>query len=116
MSIFSNPFDAKSSLRCSCGQHASQAEHEALSAHAEQLAGEHLSSHVVEQAVVRALFPQDSVRRKFLQAVGSPVAMSAISSIFPSSMSASSRLPVRLRSSWPIPWAFIESRGLMSIS
>lgn len=83
MSIFSNPFDAKSSLRCSCGQHASQAEHEALSAHAEQLAGERLSSHVVEQAVVRALFPQDSVRRKFLQAVGSPVAMSAISSIFP---------------------------------
>ncbi len=83
MSIFSNPFDAKSSLRCSCGQHASQAEHEALSARAEQLAGEHLSSHVVEQAVVRALFPQDSVRRKFLQAVGSPVAMSAISSIFP---------------------------------
>jgi nitrate/nitrite transport system substrate-binding protein len=83
MSIFSNPFDAKSSLRCSCGQHASRAEHEALSAHAEQLAGERLSSHVVEQAVVRALFPQDSVRRKFLQAVGSPVAMSAISSIFP---------------------------------
>ncbi len=83
MSIFSNPFDAKSSLRCSCGQHASQAEHEALSARAEQLSGEHLSSHVVEQAVVRALFPQDSVRRKFLQAVGSPVAMSAISSIFP---------------------------------
>ncbi|MFM8675984.1 MAG: CmpA/NrtA family ABC transporter substrate-binding protein, partial [Burkholderiaceae bacterium] len=83
MSIFSNPFDAKSSLRCSCGQHASQAEHEALSAYAEQLAGERLSSHVVEQAVVRALFPQDSVRRKFLQAVGSPVAMSAISSIFP---------------------------------
>lgn len=83
MSIFSNPFDAKSSLRCSCGQHASQAEHEALSARVEQLAGEHLSSHVVEQAVVRALFPQDSVRRKFLQAVGSPVAMSAISSIFP---------------------------------
>ena len=32
---------------------------------------------------MRALFPQDSVRRKFLQAVGSPVAMSAISSIFP---------------------------------
>ena len=83
MSIFSNPFDAKSSLRCSCGRHASQAEHEALSARAEQLSGEHLSSHVVEQAVVRALFPQDSVRRKFLQAVGSPVAMSAISSIFP---------------------------------
>jgi nitrate/nitrite transport system substrate-binding protein len=83
MSIFSNPFDAKSSLRCNCGQHASQAEHEALSARAEQLSGERLSSHVVEQAVMRALFPQDSVRRKFLQAVGSPVAMSAIASIFP---------------------------------
>jgi nitrate/nitrite transport system substrate-binding protein len=83
MSIFSNPYDAKSSLRCSCGQHASQAEHEALSTRSERLAGERLSSHVVEQAVVRALFPQDSVRRKFLQAVGSPVAMSAISSIFP---------------------------------
>jgi nitrate/nitrite transport system substrate-binding protein len=83
MSIFSNPYDAKSSLRCSCGQHASQAEHEALPTRSERLAGERLSSHVVEQAVVRALFPQDSVRRKFLQAVGSPVAMSAISSIFP---------------------------------
>lgn len=86
MSIFSNPFDANESLRCVCGRHASQAEHDALSARAEQITGEHLSSHVVEQAVVRALFPQDSVRRKFLQAVGSPVAMSAISSIFPMAM------------------------------
>lgn len=83
MSIFSNPFDAKTSLRCTCGQHTSQAEHESLSSRADELAGESLSSHVVEQAIVRALFPEDSLRRKFLQAVGSPVAISAISSIFP---------------------------------
>jgi nitrate/nitrite transport system substrate-binding protein len=83
MSIFSNPFDSKIALRCQCGQHASQAEHDSDSIQASQLAGEALTSNVVEQAVIRALFPQDSVRRRFLQAVGSPVAVSAISSIFP---------------------------------
>ena len=83
MSIFSNPFDSKTRLSCSCGRHVSQAEHDAISARSATLAGEDLTSNVVEQAVMRALFPNDATRRKFLQAVGTPAAMAAISAIVP---------------------------------
>jgi nitrate/nitrite transport system substrate-binding protein len=85
MSIFSNPFDSKTRLRCSCGKHDSQAEHNAEIQRADSLAGsqDQLISNVVEQAVMRALFPQDSMRRKFLQAVGAPTAMAAVGSILP---------------------------------
>jgi nitrate/nitrite transport system substrate-binding protein len=83
MSIFSNPFDSKTRLRCTCGQHASQAEHEAVTARAASVTGEDLTSNVVEQAIMRALFPDDSMRRKFLQAVGAPTAMAAVSAILP---------------------------------
>lgn len=83
MSIFSNPFDSKTRLRCSCGQHASEAEHEASISNALARNSEALSSNVVEQAVMRALFPVDSVRRSFLQAVGAPTAMAAVGAILP---------------------------------
>ncbi|WP_459615227.1 CmpA/NrtA family ABC transporter substrate-binding protein [Bordetella sp. 2513F-2] len=79
MSLFRNPFDANTrlSLRCSCGQHASQAQHdEAASAEARQ-------ARVVEGAVMRALFPQDAVRRAFIRSVGAGTALAAVSSLFP---------------------------------
>ena len=83
MSIFSNPFDSKTRLRCTCGQHASQAEHDTITARAATVAVEDLTNNVVEQAIMRALFPDDSMRRKFLQAVGAPTAMAAVASILP---------------------------------
>jgi nitrate/nitrite transport system substrate-binding protein len=78
MSIFSNAFDRTTRLRCSCGSHASQQEHDAAS-----ISADALSSRVVEQGVMRALFPEDSVRRAFLSAVGTPTALAAVSSLFP---------------------------------
>jgi len=84
MSIFSNPFDSATRLRCTCGQHSSEAEHQAAAARSQSLQRQDdLTSNVVEQAVMRALFPDDSMRRKFLQAVGAPTAMAAVGSIFP---------------------------------
>lgn len=75
MSLFRNPFNPQARLGCGCGRHASQAEHEA------DLAA--LQSRAVESAVMRALFPEDGLRRRFLQAVGSGTALAAVSSIFP---------------------------------
>lgn len=90
MSIFSNPFDSNIRLRCSCGQHASQAEHLAEKGRlrdnvelAKSGQEDALLSNVVEQGVMRALFPSDNMRRRFLKAVGAPTAMAAVSSIFP---------------------------------
>lgn len=83
MSIFSNPFDSKTRLRCSCGQHTSQAEHESSVSPGIKTDFESVSSNVVDQAVMRALFPVDSVRRRFLQAVGAPTAMAAVGAILP---------------------------------
>ena len=57
MSIFSDPFNANSRLRCSCGAHASPAEHDAEQARAGSLADDALTASVVEQAVMRAVFP-----------------------------------------------------------
>ncbi len=78
MSIYHDPFDSKVRLisACACGRHGSQAEHEAA-------AGEALSNRVVEQAVMRALFPRDDVRRRFLSAVGAGTALAAVSAFFP---------------------------------
>lgn len=77
MSLFRNPFDADSrlSMRCACGRHASQAEHDR--------APDDAGSRVVESAVMRALFPQDSVRRAFIKSVGAGTALAAVSSLFP---------------------------------
>jgi nitrate/nitrite transport system substrate-binding protein len=83
MSIFSNPFDAQSRLvsRCSCGRHADQAAH--LAAGDTRNEGDALADSVVEQAVMRALFPQDELRRKFISTVGASTALAAISTFFP---------------------------------
>lgn len=82
MSAFRNPFDPNVRLHrggCSCGRHHSQSEHDQAVA----IEAREMQERVVETAVMKALFPQDELRRKFLRAVGSGTALAAISSIFP---------------------------------
>ncbi|MEY3971257.1 MAG: hypothetical protein RLZZ80_955 [Pseudomonadota bacterium] len=88
MSIFSNPFNHNISLRsrCSCGQHTSEAEHIAAESRALAQQDDALTGRVVEQGILRALFPNDDLRRRFLKAVGTPTAMAAVSSLFPMAM------------------------------
>jgi len=78
MSIYGDPFDPAIRLHsaCACGRHASEAEHAAAE-------GDALGDRIVEQAVVRAVFPEDELRRRFLSAVGAGTALSAISTFFP---------------------------------
>jgi len=73
-----NPFDPNVALQpgCSCGQHGSQTEHELVETEA-------LNRRVIETTVMRALFPQDAERRRFLSAVGASTAWAAISSLIP---------------------------------
>jgi nitrate/nitrite transport system substrate-binding protein len=78
MGLFDNPFDSGSRLRCSCGRHTDNQAHEAAIAGEEALARE-----AIEGAVMRALFPRDAERRRFLRAVGANAALGAIASIFP---------------------------------
>jgi len=76
-----DPFDpAQSIARCSCGNHGSQAEHDAALAHGDVDA---LNRRVVQSAVMRALFPRDAERRRFLSVVGASTAWAAISSLVP---------------------------------
>jgi nitrate/nitrite transport system substrate-binding protein len=82
------PYDPDRSFSsgCTCGAHATQGEHDAEESQRIQARAadpEALSQDFVEATLVRALFPQDSMRRKFLRAVGSGTAMSAISSLLP---------------------------------
>jgi nitrate/nitrite transport system substrate-binding protein len=89
MSTFDDPFDPARPLHkegCSCGRHASQAEHDGEA----QLQVQTVASSedkryegVVAGAVMRALFPQDASRRVFLQSVGASTALAAISQFFP---------------------------------
>jgi nitrate/nitrite transport system substrate-binding protein len=79
MSASRDPFSPDSHLgTCSCGHHASQAEHDAKLAETEAL-----NRQVIQSSVMRALFPQDAERRRFLRAVGSSTAWAAISSLIP---------------------------------
>ncbi|WP_144637754.1 CmpA/NrtA family ABC transporter substrate-binding protein [Bordetella genomosp. 13] len=77
MSLFRNPFDARARLGCACGRHASDAEHDLA------LSGQAAQDRAVEGAVMRALFPEDALRRGFLRAVGSGTALAAVASLFP---------------------------------
>ena len=87
MSAFRNPLDPNVTLgACPCGQHASAAEHDAHAATGERLDDDSidaLNRRVVESAVMRALFPRDATRRRFIRAVGAGTALSAISSVVP---------------------------------
>jgi len=58
---------------CACGRHGSKAEHDLAIA----------EERVVEEAVMRALIPQGTLRRGFLRAVGASTALAAVSALFP---------------------------------
>ncbi|MBX3637240.1 MAG: ABC transporter substrate-binding protein [Rubrivivax sp.] len=87
MSRYSDPYDADRPLRlgCACGRHTSDAEHAAaeLRTRSESAGFEAESNAFVEAALVKALFPQDGLRRRFLKAVGRRTAMAAIGSVLP---------------------------------
>jgi nitrate/nitrite transport system substrate-binding protein len=90
MSEYFDAFDADRPLRlgglgCSCGRHATNADHAAamLRERSERADFEAYSNQFVEATLVKALFPQDALRRKFLRAVGRRTAMAAIGSVLP---------------------------------
>ncbi len=96
MSSFDNPFDPAISLNregCNCGHHHTQEQHDAEVAelqHRRQLQLQTVAAseearygRAVEGAVVRALFPRESARRRFLHAVGAGTALAAIEAFFP---------------------------------
>jgi nitrate/nitrite transport system substrate-binding protein len=87
MPAFDDPFnpDVRLGAACTCGKHGSQAEHDADSVRDESLSGdpETFNARVIQSAVMRALFPRDATRRRFLAAVGSSSALAAISSVVP---------------------------------
>jgi nitrate/nitrite transport system substrate-binding protein len=87
MSAFKNPLDPNVTLgACPCGRHGSAAEHEAHAGTGEGFDDDSidaLNRRVVESAVMRALFPRDATRRRFIRAVGAGTALSAISSVVP---------------------------------
>ncbi|MET0335513.1 MAG: CmpA/NrtA family ABC transporter substrate-binding protein [Rhizobacter sp.] len=81
-------------LRCACGEHASAEEHASaaesvnsaiteLKRRSETAEFQAYSDDFIEASLVKALFPQDAVRRRFLRAVGKGTAMAAISSVLP---------------------------------
>ncbi|MBK7897901.1 MAG: ABC transporter substrate-binding protein [Betaproteobacteria bacterium] len=88
MSAFKDPFSDGIKLgSCSCGKHASQAAHDAAQARAADLPieanEEALNRRTLESAIMRAVFPDDGERRRFLRAVGRSTALAALSSFFP---------------------------------
>jgi nitrate/nitrite transport system substrate-binding protein len=70
--------DRPLTMRCACGQDHAPGEHAAAVANAEAHSGE-----FIEATLMKALFPVDSVRRGFLQAVGAGTARAAIASVLP---------------------------------
>jgi nitrate/nitrite transport system substrate-binding protein len=81
------PYSPDSALgNCGCGGHASQAEHDVQTEAALKARGtkaDTLSEDFIEAALVKALFPQDAMRRRFLHAVGVNTARAAIASVLP---------------------------------
>ena len=91
LSIF-KPYDPEhnNSTSCCCGQHSNAQEHLADELRQQELASlnrvrdpETLNQDVIEEALMRALFPDDHVRRDFLRAVGVNTARAAIASVLP---------------------------------
>lgn len=81
MSSIFRPYDPDHhATGCGCGRHASVQEHEA---EARALQSHSLSDDIVEEAVLRAMFPQDALRRTFLRAVGANTVRAAIASVLP---------------------------------
>ncbi|MEW6460649.1 MAG: ABC transporter substrate-binding protein, partial [Pseudomonadota bacterium] len=84
---FFRPYSEHTTLTgCACGKHESPEAHDRAAEQARlarSLDRDLLSQDFVEAAAVRALFPNDVTRRRFLQAVGVGTAMAAISSVLP---------------------------------
>ena len=89
-----DPYNADRALLavCSCGRHADEAEHAA--AHADPAGDaaavraraadvDALSDDFVEAALIKAILPNETLRRRFLRAVGIGTAISAIESVLP---------------------------------
>jgi nitrate/nitrite transport system substrate-binding protein len=100
MSEFFDPYNAERPLmmKCSCGRDHTVAQHQAeikaeeagaaqatrtLRERSETAEFEAYSNEFIEATLMKALFPQDEVRRRFLRAVGKGTAMAAISSLLP---------------------------------
>lgn len=82
MSTFDDPFNANRALSrrgCSCGRHSSQGEHDQAATDQDEAR----YGRVVEGALMRALFPDDTTRRGFLKAVGASTAIAAVSQFLP---------------------------------
>ena len=95
MSEFFSPYDADRPLmlKCSCGRDHTVADHHTevsadaaaatLRQRSETREFELYSNEFIEATLVKALFPQDAVRRRFIKAVGKGTAMAAIASVLP---------------------------------
>ncbi|WP_298720398.1 CmpA/NrtA family ABC transporter substrate-binding protein [uncultured Ferrovibrio sp.] len=91
MSLFKNPFDAGTSLgACPCGAHRSLAEHNAEYAALQRQAEletaadeEKRLTNAVDQAVIRAILPDDMTRRRVLHAIGAGTLLAALEQAFP---------------------------------
>jgi nitrate/nitrite transport system substrate-binding protein len=95
MSAFFDPYNADRPLmmKCSCGRDHTVADHHAevaadqaaveLRRRSETADFEAYSNEFIEATLVKALFPHDAQRRRFLRAVGKGTAMAAISSVLP---------------------------------
>lgn len=95
MNAYFDPYNADRPLlmKCGCGKDHSAAEHqkELSAAQATQELKqrslspdfESYSNAFIEATLVKALFPQDELRRRFLRAVGKGTAMAAIGSVLP---------------------------------
>ncbi|AOF87911.1 NMT1-like family protein [Hydrogenophaga sp. RAC07] len=95
MSEFFDPYNADRPLmlKCSCGRDHTIADHHAevaadgaaieLRRRSEAAEFEAYSNEFIEATLVKALFPHDEVRRRFLRAVGKGTAMAAIASVLP---------------------------------
>jgi nitrate/nitrite transport system substrate-binding protein len=90
-----SPFDADRPLmlKCSCGRDHTVADHQQemsaaaatteLKRRSQTSEFEAYSNEFIEATLVKAIFPHDEVRRRFLRAVGKSTAMAAIASVLP---------------------------------
>jgi nitrate/nitrite transport system substrate-binding protein len=95
MTQYFDPYNADRPLmlKCSCGRDHTVAEHQQelaaqqaaieLRRRSETAEFEEYSNQFIEATLIKSLFPQDAVRRRFLNAVGKGTAMAAISSLLP---------------------------------
>lgn len=77
-----DPYNADRPLmmKCGCGRDHSIADHQA---EATAISAEAYSRDFIEATLVKALFPSEPLRRRFLQAVGATTARAAIASLLP---------------------------------